>query len=71
MARNCTLDHISVDFDQLSLLCEHSIKDTNLQQKSHLTDLALCYLDYLKFKLRTCDDALTAEQLASLVEISQ
>ena len=31
LQRNCTLDHVSTDFDQLSTLCEHSIQDTNLQ----------------------------------------
>ena len=31
LQRNCTLNDVQSDFDQLSALCEHSIKDTNLQ----------------------------------------
>jgi hypothetical protein len=61
---------IGDDFDELSSLCVHSIKDQNLKQKSHLADLALCYIDFLKLKIKMSEESLSMDQLCAIAKIS-
>ena len=65
------LEHIQTNFEQLQELCEHSVKEnSNLQLKSHLADLSLTYLDYLKQKLGCQEADLDSEQLRQLQTLS-
>ena len=59
--------NIQNDFDKLSGLCELSIKEEDsLIKKSHLADLALCYIDHLKTNLKMLDEETMIDEESQL-----
>ena len=61
---------IGNDFDELSNICAFSIKDQNLLKKTQLADLAISYLDFIKFKIELLEDSLTPEQTQGIIKLS-